>query len=65
MDDGRLVLGATRQAGQAAADPVLLQNLLDMGFPENQARVALESTSNRNLEVRGAQKAGIRRVIDV
>ena len=65
MDDGRLVLGATRQAGQAAADPVLLQNLIDMGFPENQARVALESTSNRNLEVRGAQKAGIRRVIDV
>ena len=65
MDDGRLVLGATRQAGQAAADPVLLKNLIDMGFPENQARVALESTSNRNLEVRGAQKAGIRRVIDV
>lgn len=51
MDDGRLVLGETRQAGQQVADPVLLKNLVDMGFPEVDSRVALERTSNRNLEV--------------
>jgi len=48
---GRLVLGETRQAGQQAADPVLLQSLVDMGFNEVDSRVALEKTSNRNLEV--------------
>jgi alpha-tubulin suppressor-like RCC1 family protein len=33
-----------------AADPVLLQALEDMGFAEEQARVALERTGNRSLE---------------
>jgi hypothetical protein len=45
----RLVLGASH-GGSQAADPVLLQNLIDMGFEEAASRAALEQTSNRSLE---------------
>ena len=45
----RLVLGASH-GGSQEADPVLLQNLIDMGFEEAASRAALERTSNRSLE---------------
>ena len=35
----------------AAVDPLLLQNLCDMGFEEHASRAALAATSCRNLEV--------------
>jgi len=51
MESGRLVLGGASATRQNAPDPVLLKNLVDMGFAEAEAQTALERTDNRSLEV--------------